>query len=360
MISRSAVGCSLRSSLIALAAFAAAGCATAASSSPPPATAVVPALRETEAVASARDAADDPAIWANRADPAASLIIATDKQAGLYVYGLDGRTRSVQPAGRVNNVDLRDGVEIAGAPAVLVGASDRTDPLHGKVALFRLDTAAARLVPLADAPVADGEAYGFCLWRRAADRAVFAFVVMKDGTVVQARLDLAGAAPRAEVVRKIKLATQAEGCVADDRTGTLYVAEEDVGLWRIDADPAGSSTPQPFARVDGRTLAADAEGVALAPAGATGGYLVVSSQGDSAYAVYRLPDGRYMGRFRIGAGPSGVDGTSETDGIEIALGGFGPDFPEGLMVAQDGDNAPEAQNFKLVSWADIRRALALP
>jgi len=335
-----------------------AACATAGPPGTP--TAEVPALRETAAVASARDAADDPAIWRNPADPAASLIVATDKQAGLYVYGLDGKTRSELDAGRVNNVDLRDGVDIAGALGVLVAASDRTDRAHGKIALFRLDTDAARLRPLGVLPVADGEAYGMCLWRRAADHALFAFSVMKDGTVVQARLDLAGPGPRLEVVRTFKLATQSEGCAADDRTGLLYVAEEDVGLWRIEADPSSAGAPKPFAKVDGRSLVADAEGVALAPRGRSGGYLVVSSQGDSAYALYRLPDGRFAGRFRIVAGPGGVDGTSDTDGVEVALGAFGPDLPAGVLVVQDGDNAPDAQNFKLVSWSAVRRALRLP
>ncbi|MGB3378015.1 MAG: phytase, partial [Allopontixanthobacter sediminis] len=33
-------------------------------------------------------------------------------------------------------------------------------------------------------------------------------------------------------------------------------------------------------------------------------------------------------------------------------------YPGGLFVAQDGVNAPSAQNFKLVSWADIEAALA--
>lgn len=39
------------------------------------------------------------------------------------------------------------------------------------------------------------------------------------------------------------------------------------------------------------------------------------------------------------------------------LGDFGPGFPGGLFVAQDGINPPHAQNFKLVAWADIARAL---
>ena len=65
----------------------------------------------------------------------------------------------------------------------------------------------------------------------------------------------------------------------------------------------------------------------------------------------------YAGRFRIGGGA--IDGTSDTDGIELALGDFGPAYPQGLFVAQDGDNAPDTQNFKYVSWAKVKAALGL-
>jgi 3-phytase len=81
----------------------------------------------------------------------------------------------------------------------------------------------------------------------------------------------------------------------------------------------------------------------------------VSSQGDNAYALYRLPGMEPAGRFRIAAGRFGA--TSETDGVALMGGSFGPDYPAGLFVAQDGDNAPNAQNFKLVSWADVLRAV---
>jgi 3-phytase len=83
----------------------------------------------------------------------------------------------------------------------------------------------------------------------------------------------------------------------------------------------------------------------------------VSSQGDNAYAVYKLPEASYVGRFRIGNGI--VDAVQETDGIELMLGDFGPNFPGGLFVVQDGDNLPATQNFKLTSWADIVAALGL-
>ena len=116
--------------------------------------------------------------------------------------------------------------------------------------------------------------------------------------------------------------------------------------------------PVRMAAADGRHLVADAEGLALAPAGAAGGYLLVSSQGDNAYSLYRLEDGRFVGRFRIAAGSLGS--VEETDGIELALGDFGPSYPGGLFVAQDGENLPAAQNFKLVPWAAIAAALGLP
>ncbi len=332
-----------------------AGCAT--TSAPVAVEApMVAATAETDPVDTAADAADDPAIWRNASDPAKSLVIGTDKKAGIHVYSLTGKRLSFTPAARLNNVDLRDlGGKTGGR--VIAAASDRADIATAHVSLFTLDTAAAKLVPLGRFPVGPGEAYGMCLWTRARDHALFGFVVLKDGRIDQVAIDLSGASPKVTTVRSMKLGTQSEGCVVDDRTGQLYVAEEDVGLWRFDADPSAPVTGTPIAKVDGRTLVADAEGLALAPSGRSGGYLVVSSQGDNAYTLYRLPGVTYAGRFRIGGG--GIDGTSDTDGIDLMLGDFGPGYPGGLLVAQDGDNAPATQNFKYVGWDAVRRALKL-
>lgn len=310
---------------------------------------------ETAPVASLDDAADDPAIWRNPRAPAKSLIVATDKKAGLNVYDLTGRLRSSSLAGRVNNVDLRE-VKLGGKKTILVGASDRTDAGVGKLALFALDPANASLTPLARLDAEVGEAYGFCFWKRASDQALFAFVIGKDGAVRQLALDLSGAAPAASVVRRMKLQTQSEGCVADDRSEELIIGEENVGVWRFSASPMGATTGALLAPVDGSKLVADVEGVALARRGREL-YVVVSSQGDNAYAIFRIRDGAFAGRFRIGAGA--IDGTSETDGIELMQGSFGRDFKGGLFIAQDGDNAPDPQNFKLVSWRDIRLAVGL-
>lgn len=310
----------------------------------------VHARGETTPVGTANaDAADDPAIWRNAANPAASLILGTDKKAGVYVYGLDGKVRDFNNAGRVNNIDLRDDVAFADGKGILAVASDRNDVAHARLALFRLDPATAKLTPLGTVDGGAGEAYGVCLYRSATG--ISAFSVLKDGTINQITIDVSGKTPTGRMVRSMKLGTQSEGCAVDDRTGRLYVTEEDVGLWRFDAAPTGAVVPVKIAAADGKNIVADAEGVAIAPSGERGGFVIVSSQGDNAYALYDLSDESYAGRFRIVAGVIGA--TEETDGIDMVAGDFGLEYPYGLFVAQDGHNALSAQNFKLVAWKDV-------
>jgi 3-phytase len=341
----------MRRSAMLLAVLALSACVTAPVAPLAVVTVDVPAAAQTAAVATAdADAADDPAIWRNAQAPAKSLIVATDKRAGLNVYALSGALLSSYPAGRVNNVDLR-----AVGRRVIVVASDRNDKANGKLAVFELDTRAGTLQPLAVLPVGPGEAYGLCL-SKPARGPLTAFLVMKAGDIHQVELGL-GATPSATVVRSMKLATQSEGCVVDDRTATLYVGEEDVGIWKFGVRKSDPVAPVSVAKADGQRLVIDTEGLAIAAEGAQGGYLVASSQGDNAYAVWRLPDMSYAGRFRIVANAA-VGGTSETDGIEISTAPF-PGYAGGLMIAQDGDNLPAAQNFKLVRWADVKRALKL-
>lgn len=50
----------------------------------------------------------------------------------------------------------------------------------------------------------------------------------------------------------------------------------------------------------------------------------------------------------------GIDAVTGTDGVAVATGDFGPEFPRGVLVAQDDENAgATAQNFKIVSWGAV-------
>ena len=97
-------------------------------------------------------------------------------------------------------------------------------------------------------------------------------------------------------------------------------------------------------------LVADVEGLTLFLGEGGTGYLIASSQGNHTYNVYRR-EGRneYVGSFRIVGGDT-IDGTEETDGIDVCAAHLGPGFEWGVFVAQDGLNDDGAQNFKLVPW----------
>lgn len=337
-------------------------------------TMTVAAAAETAPVDDPCDAADDPAIWANASDPAASLIVATNKQRGLLVYGLDGRIVSRLDAGRINNVDLRPRIGAPGAERIVVAGTNRTTM---EIDVFALDPASGRLSPLLAEPiVADlDEPYGLCLYRSAVSGALYVFANDHDGVVTQWRLaDAEGGRLRGVRVRSWPMGGQTEGCVADDANGWLFIGVEEVGIWRYDAEPE-ASTEQRVA-VDttglgtpgGGRLAADVEGLTIYEppgGGSRDGFLIASSQGNHTYVVYdRAPPHAYRGTFRIGDGAGSIDGAEDTDGIDVVSAPLGPRYPLGLLVAQDGINtSPDGtgahQNFKLVSWRDVAEQLAL-
>lgn len=309
----------------------------------------VTAQVETPPVGTAReDAADDPAIWRNAANPSASLVVGTDKKGGLYVYDLKGAQKSFLPAPGLNNVDL---IELADR-RVLVVASDRSDLSTVNLFLALLDTATGKLVPAGKIAVGPGEGYGICMLKPAGASSIIAFSAAKSGTIYRTVIREVNGAFTGTTSTLAQVPTQTEGCIADPRSNTLYIGEEDAGIWAIDMNTGAKRLVAP---IDNKLLVADVEGLAIAPVGADGGYLVASSQGDNAYAVLRLPDMTPLGRFRIAKGTLGS--VEETDGIELDNRDFGPDFPGGLFIAQDGVNAPNAQNFKYVRWDEILAAL---
>lgn len=334
----------------------------------PPATptpiALARATVETVPVETGGDAADDPAIWIDRADPSRSVIIGTQKQSGLYVYDLSGKVLQFLPDGRMNNVDLREGFKLGGKPVTLVTSSNRTT--RG-ISIYTLDPVTRRLTDVADGLQTTGfdDPYGLCMYRSARTAKTYVFVNQGDGQMRQWELIATPAGKvRANLVRELPFASQVEGCVADDETGMLYIGEEDVGIWRQGAEPRGGPARSMLAAVkDNPALKDDMEGMGLYKLDGTRGYLIVSSQGNDSYAVFRREgDNAYVGSFVVGANASlGIDGISETDGLEVTSAGAGAGFPNGLMIAQDGRNVspPEHQNFKLVPWDVIADALKL-
>ena len=242
----------------------------------------------------------------------------------------------------------------------LVTSSNRT---NDTISIYRVDPAARRLVSVADGAQAAGllDPYGLCMYRSASSGKHYVFVNDGSGEMRQWELmDAGNGRVRTNLVREFRFDTQPEGCVADDETGVLYIGEEDVGLWRMSAEPNGGTERTSVATVaTNDALKDDMEGVGLYDLGDGRGYLVLSSQGNNSYAVFRREGANeYIGSFSVLADPArGIDGISETDGLEVLSANLGGPFAGGIFVAQDGRNiAP--QQIRISSWCRGRRSRA--
>jgi 3-phytase len=302
------------------------------------------------------DAADDPAVWVHPGDPALSTVIGTNKKGGLAVYDLAGRQIQYLADGKMNNVDLRGGFPLARQSVALVAASNR----NSSIALYKVNPFTRQLEDVAARRIASGAGYGACLYQSAVSGKFYFFATSERGEVEQWELfDNGAGRVDAALVRSFDVGTQAEGCVADDELGHLYIGEEDVGIWKYGAEPAaGATRTQVDTTGSGGHLTADVEGLTIYDAGNGAGYLLASSQGSNSYVVYRREDANaYLMTFQL-TGGNRIDGVTQTDGIDVTNANLGPAFPQGMFIVQDGKNDGCNQNFKYVSWRPIADAIS--
>lgn len=190
---------------------------------------------------------------------------------------------------------------------------------------------------------------------------------------------------------------QVEGMVVDPDSGDLYAGQEDVGIWKLDADlrsPAtlvekvrsygvpGTWNPQTEecdAGADpgfgGRHISADVEGLTIwrdPEDPRRDGYLIASSQGDNTFSLFARDDrNTFVRSFRVTAGgaPGAPDGAEVSDGAAVTSAPLGSRYPHGLLVVQDGSNTPQTPgpdgqsrtdtDFTFVDWRKLDRAARL-
>lgn len=302
------------------------------------------------------DAADDPSIWVNPQDSSQSLIIGTVKHYGIEVYNLQGKRLHSYPTGDPNNIDVAYGFTLKNGQKVdLAGCSERS---KNEIYLYHIQSAAGELRPIQAEPIRSSvnEVYGFCFYRSRVDSQLYAFVNGKNGQVEQWLLQASGAAKiAAKKVRTFQVSSQPEGMVADPRYGFLYLGEEDKGIWRLNVENKAKNEVRFLAKSgqDNSNITFDVEGLCLYPSSDSTGFLIASIQGNNSYAVFKRQEpNTYLGSFRIVDGK--VDGSAETDGLDICPKNLGSPFENGLLVVQDGFNkSPDGkdapQNFKLIS-----------
>ncbi|MEV6753192.1 phytase [Streptomyces sp. NPDC051214] len=326
--------------------------------------------------------------------------------------------------GRFNNVDLVHGMRLSAGRADLAVTSDRgSDRLRvyridrerpGGPLTDVTDPSAAPVFSSSQEEVNEQRtAYGLATWTDPSTGRSYALVSRRERT----RLALLELTPKNDgkvgyrKVRTLDLPAdfrlpngtswapcgepgelpQVEGMVVDPADGTLYAGQEDVGIWRLRADLTGKprlidkvreygvpatydpATEECTAGADpgygGKRLKADVEGLTLLDEGDGDGdgdgYLLASSQGDNTFAAYdrEVSDrNAYEGGFRVTAASAALDGSEECDGAAVLNKPLGAAFPHGLLVVQDGHDAPEdaerpSTGFKFVDLGDVLDAV---
>lgn len=317
---------------------------------------VVYASLETTPVKSAEDAADDPAIWINSDQPESSLILGTDKKSGLAVYNLQGTLVQFLDRGRLNNVDIRQAVNLNDGTGTLAVATNRSEK---SLDLFSIsDQGEVRFIFAQ--PLDFVDPYGVCMSADASGNA-YAFVNDKAGAYQQWHLNPEGDI-KPQLIGQFSLTSQPEGCAVDDTTQRLYLGEENHGIWMMPANAHKASEIALLDSIESNHLTADVEGMDVYRQGEQA-WLIVSSQGDFSYALYDLnQNNQFVGSIRIADNTDlNIDGAEETDGLAVTSANLGGGFSQGLLVVQDGFNRRpnENQNFKLVAWQQVAKALEI-
>ncbi len=341
--------------------------------------------------------ADDPAIYVNATNSADSLVLTSVKNGGLRVYDLSGNLlETVNPGGiRYNNIDLQYGFKLGNQSVDIAVASDRN---NDKLAIFKINpnpsTAGQYLENITDSNIgtifqaapfeppysaSTRSSYGLTLYRSPITNDYYVFTSRREtGDIAQFKLiDKGNGQIGAERVREFTVPTiqgrdpQTEGMVVDQETGFLYIGQENVGIWKFQAEPNGGTTGKLIDQVrdlGGDYLTDDVEGLTIYYGKNGTGYLLASSQGDNTFVAYtREGNNEYVGNFAVGNnGP--IDSVQESDGADVINLPLGPNFPFGLFVTQDGSNEPAtivsdegeeeniSSNFKLVPWENIANA----
>jgi 3-phytase len=300
------------------------------------------------------DAADDPAIWVNTENPDKSLILGTNKKAGIYVYNLKGETQQFVRAGKINNVDLRNNFIYKGEKVALVVGSNRS---LNAISVFILNPKTGRLSDtIANIVSGVDEVYGICMYRNQKTNQFYAIVNGKGGKIEQWEIFSANTEIKYKKIRSFSVTTQPEGMVADDLTGILYLGVEDEGIYKstLNADTFQLSLIKESSQLI-PAITYDIEGLSLFIY-KQNTYLIASVQGNFSYAIFNVSkNDKYIGSFTIIDGL--IDGAEETDGLDITTANCGELYPNGLLVVQDGFNKnvqmSENQNFKIVSFSKI-------
>ncbi len=293
---------------------------------------------------------DDMCLWVHPEDPALSLIISSDKVANkLFVYDLDGQTVQTLDVPRPGNVDLRYDFPFGDGQVDIVALNQRDQGF--RIRVYAVDHMTRQLSRIDDNSIETGDSHGGTLFRSPVTRKMYFIKTSSDYGLVE-QFELFDGGDGSVKGRKIREWTigGCEAAVADDRSGKVFIADEENGIYAVDGDPEGSVPGELIIKVGENGLQADVEGLAIYTRREGGGYLIASNQSQNSFSLYkRRGKHEFVGSFSI-------KGARHSDGIDVCSGRLNDAFPYGLFICHsdpDGSENEAPCPLLVTAWQDI-------
>jgi 3-phytase len=305
---------------------------------------------------------DDPAIWINPSDPAASLVLGTDKDqdGALYVFDLQGHiipNKVVPNLQRPNNVDVEYGLMLQGKATDIAVVTER---FTHKLRIFSVPD----MKPIDGGGIEvfvgeTGQDYrdlmGIALYK-APDGRIYAIVGRKTGPrdggyLWQYLLEDDGRGTvKASLVRKFGKFSgkkEIEAIAIDDALGYVYYSDEGYGVRKYYADPAkGEEELAAFGRKGFRQ---DHEGISIYPLTDSTGYILVSDQQTNRFHIFTREGSAGNPHNHVLVKTVHL-ATLESDGSDVVAKPLNSTFSKGLFVAMSTD-----KTFHYYRWEDLMK-----
>ncbi|MFD2247972.1 phytase [Pontibacter ruber] len=304
---------------------------------------------------------DDPAIWINKQDPSASLILGTDKDedGALYVFNMEGKIiadKVIKNLKRPNNVDVAYGLMLNGKRVDIAVTTER---YAGKLRIFSvpdMQTLDNGGIEVFAGETGEGidEPMGIALYERPTDGKVYAIVSRKSGPTDGEYLwqylleDDGKGSVKGTLVRKFGKYSgrqEIESVAVDDELGYIYYSDEKAGVRKYYADPEKGDNELALFASNG--FASEHEGISIYKIEDGTGYILVSDQQADEFHIFTRDgtaanphDHKLVKVVKVAA--------HESDGSDVANFPLLPHFPKGVFVAMSTD-----KTFHLYRWEDI-------
>jgi 3-phytase len=303
---------------------------------------------------------DDPAIWVNKADPAKSLIIGTDKDAdgALYVFDLQGKIikdKVVRGLHRPNNVDLAYGLVLNGKSTDIAITTER---ISHKLRIYSLPD--MKPVDKGGIDMFVGEIgmeyrdlMGISIYT-AKDGKMYAIVGRKNGPKTGGYIwqyllgDDGTGNVKATLVRKFGEYSgkkEIEAIAVDNELGYIYYSDEQTGVRQYYADPAKGN--QQLAIFGTTGFKADHEGISIYKLTDSTGYIMVSDQGANRFQIFSR-EGTKQNPFEHKLLKIANVQATQSDGSDVVNVPLNDTFKHGLFVVMSDD-----RTFHYYRWEDI-------